>query len=246
MAPDGARLRDSGVSPVRLSDLQVGVQGDLQGLCKDGGLTDRSETCETTRVERAEAPAMPTNPRDLDRAVRRERHERTAERDAWCHAQAGVAFVGASSDLDTDVAAWLVTDDATRPYREVPPSEQEAAELDAARVDQVLDGRAPTTDAQDGRTRDPVRARAQRAADQTRDPRVADVARRSRQLGLDETQPMGRDDRRPPGREPTSAALEGPLVVAFQGNARVWIARRLVAPRWIWRSLGWCAGAGGC
>jgi hypothetical protein len=59
MSREGARWRDSAVVRGRRSDLQAGVQADLQGLCKDAGLTDRSETCETTRVERAEAPPCP-------------------------------------------------------------------------------------------------------------------------------------------------------------------------------------------
>jgi hypothetical protein len=58
-AADGARWRVSGLADGCASDLQAGVQGDLQGLCKDRGLTDRSETCETTRVERVEAPRCP-------------------------------------------------------------------------------------------------------------------------------------------------------------------------------------------
>jgi hypothetical protein len=56
----------------------------------------------------------------------------------------GVAYVDVSGDFDTHVAARQVMDAATRPYREVPASEQAAAELDAARVDRALDGRAPT------------------------------------------------------------------------------------------------------
>jgi hypothetical protein len=96
----------------------------------------------------------------------------------------GVAYVDVSGDFDTHVAARQVIDAATRPYHEVPPSEQAAAELDAARVDQALDGRRPTAKALDGQTRDAVRARAQRAADQTRDQRIADVVRRSRDLGI--------------------------------------------------------------
>jgi hypothetical protein len=96
----------------------------------------------------------------------------------------GVAYVDVSGDFDTHVAARQVIDAATRPYHEVPASEQAAAELDAARVDRALDGRAPTAKALDGQTRDAVRARAQRAADQTRDHRIADVVRRSRDLGI--------------------------------------------------------------
>ena len=96
----------------------------------------------------------------------------------------GVAYVDVAGDLDTHVAARQVIDAATRPYHEVPRSEQAAAELDATRVDQALDGRAPTAKALDDQTRDAVRARAQRAADQTRGQRVADVVRRQRDLGI--------------------------------------------------------------
>jgi hypothetical protein len=96
----------------------------------------------------------------------------------------GVAYVDVSGDFDTHVAARQVIDAATRPYHEVPASEQAAPELAAARVDQVLDDRAPTAKVLDGQTRDAVRARAQHAADQTRDQRVADVVRRQRDLGI--------------------------------------------------------------
>jgi hypothetical protein len=96
----------------------------------------------------------------------------------------GVAYVDVSGDFDTHVAARQVMDAATRPYHEVPASEQAAAALDAARVDRALDGRAPAAQVLDGQTRDAVRGRAQRAADQTRDQRVADVVRRSRDLGI--------------------------------------------------------------
>jgi hypothetical protein len=96
----------------------------------------------------------------------------------------GVAYVDVSGDFDTHVAARRVIDAATRPYHEVPRSEQAAAELDAARVDQALDGRTPTAKTLDDQTREVVRARAQQAADQTRDQRVADVVRRSRDLGI--------------------------------------------------------------
>ena len=96
----------------------------------------------------------------------------------------GVAYVDVSGDFDTHVAARQVIDAATRPYLEVPRSEQVAAELDAARVDQALHGRVPTAKALDDQTRDAVRARAQRAADQSRGQRIADVFRRSRDLGI--------------------------------------------------------------
>jgi hypothetical protein len=104
--------------------------------------------------------------------------------DGTCQSSEGVAYVDVSGDFDTHVAARRVNDAATRPYHEVPASEQAAAELDAARVDRALDGRAPTAKVLDGQTRDVVRARAQQAADQTRDQRIADVVRRSRDLGV--------------------------------------------------------------
>jgi hypothetical protein len=69
----------------------------------------------------------------------------------------GVAYVDVSGDFDTHVPARQVIDAATRLYHEVPASEQAAAELDAARVDQALHGRAPTAKALDGQTRDVVR-----------------------------------------------------------------------------------------
>jgi len=96
----------------------------------------------------------------------------------------GVAYVDVSGDFDTHVAARQVIDAATRPNLEVPRSEQAAAALDAARVDRALGGRAPTVKVLDEETRDVVRARAQRAADQIHDPRIADVVRRSRGLGI--------------------------------------------------------------
>jgi len=96
----------------------------------------------------------------------------------------GVAYVNVSGDFDTHVAARQVIDTATRPYHDVPRSEQAAAELDAARVDRALDGRTPTVKALDDQTRDAVRARAQQAADQTRGQRIADVVRRQRDLGI--------------------------------------------------------------
>jgi hypothetical protein len=188
---------------------------------------------------------MPTNSRDVHRAARRGRHQTTAERDVWCHAPAGVASADVSADVET-IAVRLVIDAATRPYRKVSRSEQEAAGLDAVRVDQVLDGRVLSADALDGQVRDVVRARAQRPTGRTRGQRVADVVCRSRRLGLDETRPMGCDGRRLAGHGPTSAAPDGPLVVAFQRNARVWSGRRLAAPRCQRRSSGRCVGAGGC
>ena len=96
----------------------------------------------------------------------------------------GVAYVDVSGDFDTHVAARQVIDAATRPYHEVPASEQAAAELDAARVDRALDGRGPAAAALDDQMRDAVRARAQQAADQTRGQRIVDVGRRQRDLGI--------------------------------------------------------------
>jgi len=189
---------------------------------------------------------MPTNDGHPERAARRGRRQTIADRDGWCCAPAGVAFVGASSDFDTDVAARLVTADASRAYCEVPRSVQEAGELDAARVDRVLDDRAPMADALRGQVRDAVRARAQCTAGQSRDERIAAVVRRSRQLGITTIRPTHRHDRRPASHGPRSTVPDGRLVVAFRGNARVWSARGLAAPRWIWRSWRWRAGAGCC
>ena len=189
---------------------------------------------------------MSTNGGDPCRPARRARRQTTADRDAWCHAPGRGTSVDVSGDVDTHVVARLVVDDATRPCLEVARSEHEAAGLDAARVDRVLDDRALPADALDGQVRDAVRARAQLAAGQSCDQRVADVVCGSRQLGLDETRPMGRDGRRPAGHGLTSAAPDGALVVAFQGNARVWSGRRLAAPSWSWCSSSRCVGAGGC
>lgn len=100
-----------------------------------------------------------------------------------------VAYVDASGDFDTHVAARRVIDAATRPYLAVPRSVrswQVAAEMDAARVDQALDVRVPTSGALEGGARDAVRARAQHAAAQTRSQRIADAARRSPELGIDD------------------------------------------------------------
>jgi hypothetical protein len=104
--------------------------------------------------------------------------------DGMYRSSEGVAYVDVLGDFDTHVAARQVIDAATRPYVEVPRSEQAAAELDAARVDRALDGRGSMAKALDDRTQDAVRTRAQRAADQTREQRIADVVRRSRQLGI--------------------------------------------------------------
>jgi len=104
--------------------------------------------------------------------------------DGMYRSSEGVAYVDVSGDFDAHVVARQVIDAATRPYHEVPRSEPAAAELDAARVDRALDGRVPTAKVLDDQTRDAVRARAQRAADQTRSQRITDVARRQRELGI--------------------------------------------------------------
>jgi len=179
---------------------------------------------------------MPTNRRGPRRSAPRERREATAA-DAWRHAPVGVASAATWADVDT-VAVRLVIDAATRLYLDVARAEREVGELDAARVDLGLAGRVPTADALDGQTRDPARARAQHAADQTRSGRHTGVVRQSQQLGFDWV-------RRRRGRDP-NAVPDRPLVVAFQGNARVWSGRRLAAPRWTWRTSWPCAGAGGC
>ena len=189
---------------------------------------------------------MPTHPRGTKRRAQRERHDAIAEREAWCHASVGGASIDASGDRDTYIAARLVVDATPRPYDEVPRSAQAAVELNAARTDQALNGRVPAAGALDGQTRNVVRARAQRTVDQTRRRRIATFARRRRQLGIERAQAARRLDRRQPGHGPTSAAPNGPLVVAFHRNARVWIGRRLVAPRWTWRSSWRRAVAGGC
>jgi len=107
-----------------------------------------------------------------------------AVREARFHASVGGASVDVSGDFDTHVVARRVIDSVTRPYHEVRRSEQAAAELDAARVYRALDGRVPTAAAVDDQTRDAVRARAQQAADQTHGRRIAEVVRRSRDVGI--------------------------------------------------------------
>ena len=107
-----------------------------------------------------------------------------AVREARFHASVRGASVDVSGDFDTHVVARRVIDSVTRPYHEVRRSEQAAAELDAARVYRALDGRVPTAAAVDDQTRDAVRARAQQAADQTHGRRIAEVVRRSRDVGI--------------------------------------------------------------
>lgn len=106
------------------------------------------------------------------------------DRDGAYRSSQGVACVDVSGDFDAHVAVRRVLDAATRPYLEAPTSELAAAELDAARVGQALDGHPPAPDALEGGERDAVRARARRAAGRSRDQRIADAARRHRQLGL--------------------------------------------------------------
>ena len=100
--------------------MQYRVPADCQWQMAPAGARSRggAQRCriaafETTRVERVEAPAMPTDAGDPCRAARRGRRQTTADRDAWCYAPAGGAFLGASSDLYTDVSAGLVTGGAT-------------------------------------------------------------------------------------------------------------------------------------
>ena len=170
--------------------------------------------------------------------------------DGMYRSSEGVAYVDVSGDFDTHVAAREVIDAATRPYLEVPGSEEAAVELDAARVDRALDGRVPAAGVLDDQARDAVRARAQRAADQT--PQPADHRRRPPQPGSrDRVGPMialcalaavaGEAS-----RAPIPSLLDGPLASASQSDARVWSGRRLTAPRWTWRSSFRGAGAGGC
>jgi len=96
----------------------------------------------------------------------------TRNPDGTYRSSEGVAYVDVSGDFDTHVATRQVIDAATRPYLEVPRLEQAAAELDAARVDQALDGRGPTAKALDAQARDVVRACAQQGG--RSDPQPAD------------------------------------------------------------------------
>ena len=150
-------------------------------------------------------------------------------------------FDGIARDEHAWVAARRVLNAATRRYHEVPRSERAATGLDAASVDRALDGQAATGDVPDGWVREVVRACAQRAAGQTRDQRIAGIVRRSRQLETEMARTTRRYDRRPASYGPILAILGGGLGVAFHGNARVWIARRLAAHRWTW----WCSSSCG-
>lgn len=98
----------------------------------------------------------------------------------------GVAYADVSGDFTTHVAARRVIDAATHPYLDVPRSDEVAATRDAARVDQALDGRMPAPEPLTGVARDTVRARALRAAARSRGQRIADAARRQRDLDLDQ------------------------------------------------------------
>ena len=98
----------------------------------------------------------------------------------------GVAYVDVAGDFETHVAARRVLDAVMRPYLELPRSEQAAAALDAARVDQALDGREPAAGPLEAMVQEPVRARALRAAARSRGQRLADARRRHRALELDD------------------------------------------------------------
>lgn len=100
----------------------------------------------------------------------------------------GVACADVSGDFDAHVAARRVIDVATRPYLDVPRSQQVAAALDAARVDQALDGHEPSSAPLTGVARSSVRARALRAATRTRDQRIPYAVRRQRDLDIDRGQ----------------------------------------------------------
>lgn len=104
----------------------------------------------------------------------------------------GVAYVDVAGDFESHVAARHVLDAATRPYLEVPRSEHDAAALDAARIDQALDGRGSAARPLETVARASVRARALRAAARSRGPRLADARRRNRALGLDHGRPLHR------------------------------------------------------
>jgi hypothetical protein len=101
-----------------------------------------------------------------------------------------VACVDVAGDFESHVAARRVVDAAMRPYLEVPRSEQDAAALDAARIDQALDGRGSAARSLETAAREPVRARALRAAARSRSQRLADARRRHRALEPDHGRPL--------------------------------------------------------
>lgn len=96
----------------------------------------------------------------------------------------GEAYVDVSGDFAVHVAARRVIDAATRQYLDVPRSEHVAGTFDAARVDHALDGRVPASEPLAGVARDAVRARALQAAARSRGQRIADAARRQRDLDI--------------------------------------------------------------
>ncbi|CAN5901808.1 hypothetical protein BH23ACT10_BH23ACT10_30130 [soil metagenome] len=97
----------------------------------------------------------------------------------------GIPYADVSGDFSAHVAARRVIDTATRPYLDVPRSEQVAAARDAARVDHALNDRVSAPDELTGVARDAVRARALLAASRSRGQRIADAARRQRDLGVE-------------------------------------------------------------
>ena len=97
-----------------------------------------------------------------------------------------VACVDVAGDFETHVGARRVVDAATRPYLELPRSEQDAAALDAARIDQALGGRGSAARPLETVARASVRARALRAAARSRGQRLADARRRHRALEPDD------------------------------------------------------------
>ena len=98
----------------------------------------------------------------------------------------GVAYADVSGDFAAHVAARRAIDAATRPYLDVPRSNEVAATRDAARVDQALDGHGRASEPLAGVARDAVRARALRTAARSRGQRIADAVRRQRDVGLDQ------------------------------------------------------------
>lgn len=97
----------------------------------------------------------------------------------------GAAYADVSGDFDEHVATRRVIDAATRPYLDVPRSQQVAAALDAARIDKALDVHEPSSAPLKGVACTTVRDRALRAANGTREQRIADAVRRQRELGID-------------------------------------------------------------
>lgn len=144
----------------------------------------RSEPSQAAAAARLDV--RPSDGRPLRLSVRLSNTGVIRDPDGAYRTSKGVAYVDVSGDFATHAAARRVLDAATGPYHDVPRSEQVAAELDAVRVDQTLRDRALAAEALDGQTRESVRARALRVADQTRSQRITDVVRRQRDLGIDE------------------------------------------------------------